>query len=85
MTDHDSLELAEFKQAFDEFDKVRWCRAFNTDFGMGGGTVGHHAPLLSFLTAPLNQLSNLSALYSNLPAMFGDHFPMLILIQGSLV
>ena len=37
MTDHDSLELAEFKQAFDEFDKVRWCRAFNTDFGMGGG------------------------------------------------
>ena len=50
-----------------------------------GGTVGHHAPLLSFLTAPLNQLLVLSALYGKLPAMFGDHFPILILIQGSLV
>ena len=48
-------------------------------------TVGHHAPLLSFLTAPLKQLLVLSALYGKLPAMFGDHFPMLILIQGSLV
>ena len=53
--------------------------------GEGGGTVGHHAPLLSFLTAPLKQLLVLSALYGKLPAMFGDHFPMLILIQGSLV
>ena len=51
----------------------------------GGGTVGHHAPLLNFFTAPLNQLLVLSALYGKLPAMFGDHFPMLILIQGSLV
>ena len=51
----------------------------------GGGKVGHHAPLLSFLTAPLKQLLVLSALYGKLPAMFGDHFPILILIQGSLV
>ena len=53
--------------------------------GGGGGTVGHHTPLLSFLTAPLKQLLVLSALYGKLPAVFGDHFPMLILIQGSLV
>ena len=48
-------------------------------------TVRHHTPLLSFLTAPLNQLLVLVALYGKLPAMFGDHFPMLISIQGSLV
>ena len=52
MTDHDSLELAEFKQAFDEFDKVRWCRAFNTDFGMGGGHSRPPRPPIKFFDSP---------------------------------
>ena len=49
--------------------------------GPGGGG----APLLSFLTAPLKHLLVLSALYGNMPAMYGDHFSKLNFIQGSLV
>ena len=64
------------------------CYTFKYDKTLGGGGGGHSRPprpLLSFLIVPLNQLLVLSALYGKLPGMFGDHFPILILIQGSLV
>ena len=66
MTDHDSLELAEFKQAFDEFD-VDGGGTINTkELGLAMRAMGMNpteAEILDLLNEVANIKTNLSVIY----------------------